>query len=241
MTITHKVELTDLELLLLDGKCSESVQSVIYSVRDRLALEQTLSGLNPAEVQFVHNVIQRARTTGELRPARESLKSCPVCGQIAGYAKVRRSTRYKKKGETDYDKPLYLSGYDFAAGFIRMKGYPSLGCCSFCYDKLKVTLIEQIQNVPCELSSFFDIPTRWKRFQNVKCTECQWVGHEGQMRQLPAIMGGFYPGGCGRCGAENHFFSKDTIERIDSFTLVSVKVSPIAQASSEQSLKREAV
>jgi hypothetical protein len=218
-----EVKLLDSELLLLDGKCSGDVQAAINSVKERRALADSLSALTPAEVKLIHSVLNVARSSGQLKPQWVKLRLCEVCGKKAGYATVKRSSRHKTKGEPDYDKPLSMRGVDFAQGVIVIKGYAAVGCCAECYEKVKGALLERLQSVPCELSGFFGVPSRWKRYDNRECTKCGWKGHKGQMLPRPALMGGFYPGGCPNCEAENVMFGPMKIKIADGFELVEVK------------------
>jgi hypothetical protein len=43
---------------------------------------------------------------------------------------------------------------------------------------------------------------------NMKCSKCNWEGHEGEMGKLRTLMGdGWYAGKCPSCGVENTLFS----------------------------------
>lgn len=216
----RSVSLTDAELLLLDGKCRPEVQQVVESARERLAAMEQYSDLTPKEAAFIADAMAEARENLKLVCQRVAISSCRICGESGGYAVYKRAGRYHRKGETNYDKPLSLAGVELAIRVVRMKGYPTLGCCTSCFEKIKPDLLEALKPIEAELpEALTGEPPRFKRYDNRFCTKCGWEGHEGQMRMLPALFGGKYPGGCPECDASNVFMGSRDIEARKGYTL----------------------
>lgn len=222
-----KIDLTEDELLMLDGRCAPATQALVDDLKDRRAYRQRFDGLTTREADFVHAIIAEARAAGRLVHRGASLRYCEVCGTRAGYATYKRTSRNHRKGEIDYDKPLSLYGIEMKDTFIRMEGYPSLGCCNDCWRKLKDVIADELYlgKVRAEIpQDIMGHPPKYKRWRNVQCTVCGWTGHEGQMRELNAIMGGKYRGGCPKCVAENRFLGPTHVKDIEGFTVVDVVV-----------------
>lgn len=214
------VTLTDKELVLLDGQCSEKVQSEVNLAKDRLEAASRLPDLSEAEAAFISDAVNEAKTNGVLVKRWTKVRHCKLCNSSAGYAKYTRSSRYHRKGQTDHSKPLYLSGVELADRFVVMTGYPTLGCCNNCYSKLQPILKDQLSGVQAKLPEELRGETTYDKKDNMECTKCGWTGHEGEMGMLQAIMGGEYPGQCPKCDAQNLPFGRNYIEIRKGFTIV---------------------
>jgi hypothetical protein len=220
--LSSSLKLTDEELILLDGKCRPEIQKAVDAAKDRLSSCKKLPNLTSSEAGFVADVVRCAQLKGILSWQPIFLKECKVCGTSCEYRKYLRRGKWHNKGDPDYSHPIYLSGMELDKSRVFMQGYANLGACRKCMTKLIPSLTEALLDVHAELPSELSkgkSPT-YKRWDNMQCTECNWTGHEGQMRRLRTMMGdGTYPGGCPNCKAENHLFGR-TIVNSDGFTLV---------------------
>lgn len=216
---TTKIELTDEELVILDGQVSEDAQAVVSAALAREAMKAKRGDLDPGVAGFVADAVTRARQTGKLVLRGDNLRKCDVCGRSAGYVKFKSGPR---RGRDDHKRPRTFRGVDLAEAFFRVKGYAVLGACGECWSRAQEAVREELADVRAELPAGLAGPTRFIRHAKRKCSQCGWEGHEGQMRQLPAMMSGRYAGGCPECPAENKPFGRTVIEPVDGFEIVEV-------------------
>jgi hypothetical protein len=115
-----------------------------------------------------------------------------------------------------------MSGVDLHDSFVIMSGHASIGGCLECVQACLPTLRQLLSDVAAELPKELrnEVSALHKRHRNKKCSACGWAGHEGQMGDMPAIMGGSYKGKCPQCGAENLPLGRTIIETVDGFTVV---------------------
>lgn len=204
--VTDDYKLPDDLAVLLDGKVEPKVQTLIDKAKARIASRTEFAHLTDQERAFVVALVERAKTHGLLGYRSTGMRTCRVCGTKCGYRKVARTSKWKTKGEDDYDNPILVRGIDFVDSFVRMTGYPSLGACSVCVAKLMPDILRALESVPHERKYWPTGPSRWAKFSKMKC-ECGWRGHEGQMTRRPTLMGdGAYPAGCPSCGRQNSLF-----------------------------------
>lgn len=217
MNKSWSVNLTTNELLLLDGQCSSATQRLVDAARATQVVVAN-SNLTERQAELVINVASEARTNGLLIYRLTMVDRCTVCGKTAGYVKYKSG---RNKGQDNYAKPLTMRAIEFADRFIRLSGRVSLGACVECVDvcipHIKDALIDVRAQIPTQLRH----PTApiLQKCRNVECLECGWKGHEGNMRKLPALMGGMYSGGCPQCPAENSLFVT-RIKTVDGFVAV---------------------
>lgn len=215
------MNLTDDELILLDGKCRPGIQKEVDAAKTRIATIAANPDIRCEDAKFIADALTEARTHGELSFTREQLRHCLVCNRSAGYAKYARAGRYHRKGQNNTNRPLTFYGVELANRFVRMKGYATLGCCLECWTRIQPLLVEKLAGVEAEISHYITgQPPNFKRYKKAHCKECGWEGHQGQMRQLNALMGGQYPGGCPNCKAENRVFGATLIETVDGYVIV---------------------
>ncbi len=217
-----ELEITKEELYLLDGKCSTETQNIINKHKEEDRIANSLIGIPELYRPFTVKFIELAVSQGIISYTNTKIRKCDICGDCGSYVKYTRSTRYHKKGDFNYDKPIYLSGVEFDRHFINIVGYPNLGCCDKCLVKIKPYLLEVIEqrDIKAEFSKFFlGKESKYKKYNKCKCTNCSWEGHEGQLRLLPCIFEGEYRGKCPSCGEENRF-GKTWIEKSDEFVVV---------------------
>jgi hypothetical protein len=221
---TTMVSLTDAEMVLLDGKCSDKVQAEVNAAKARVGGVARFSNLTPNQAKLVASIIERGRRDGKLAYSGARLRRCDCCGKFGGYVPYARAGRkagmYHKAGDPS-DKPRYLSGIEFADSFVRMEGYPTLGACDECVKAIMPTLVEALRNEQIEVSRHMTGETpKWRKRNLCSCTECDWTGHEGQLGLLLTLSGnGHYRGECPSCGAKNGIMSTK-IKTGDGFVVV---------------------
>lgn len=222
-TPLYQVSLTADELVLLDGKTRPEIQKEVDAAKEAKALEAFVD--NAAEARFIAEAVREAEANGILVCRWIQLHYCGYTGKSAGYATHRRSGKFHRKGETDYSKPLSMSGVDLANRFVTIKGHATLGCCREFWDGVRPKLAARLEDVKAEIAEeITGHSPRWRRFDKRRCTVCGWNGHDGQMRKLPAIMGGYYPGQCPSCGAKNLPLGRSVVELVaGEFELVPVE------------------
>jgi len=226
--VKHTIEVESETLLLLDGKCDAKTQDEIERLKSSIAIAKD-SSLPEREAAMVVEIVSYARKNGRLTYQHVQIKRCPCCNRFDGYWPVRRSTRFKTKGNPDHDHPKVFSAIDLGRGFLTFPNFIFIGYCESCKPRVEPVLLPLIQDLKAEFPKHWEAaPHKWKRYDNQKCNGCGWVGHEGQMIHLHAIMGGTYPGQCPKCGAQNVFLGRRNIESIEGFTMVEQKPLTIA-------------
>lgn len=186
---------------------------------ERWVVERYAVGAGQAQV--IVAALREAAETQRLTCYHRGVKSCPACGRDAGYAPVRRRTRYKRKGEPDYDRPRSLGAIELADRFVRIENRLSIGCCDECWPAVRPVLAELLVDARAELDvGITGHAPRWARHRRRHCKSCHWRGHEGEMGKYPAIMGGYYPGVCPACGEANRPLGPELIERVEGYEVV---------------------
>ena len=229
MAQLETVRLDDDELLLLDGRCRDVVQATVDIVKSRLAMTQEFE-CRPEIAQLAVEAVAAAKEDGHLAFLYERISHCKVCSKSAGYGKYKRSSQYRRAGETNHAKPLYMSGIELRHSFIKFQGTVRLGCCCACFDEAQPHLARALEGVAAQIpEKITGQPPKFLRYDNRHCTDCGWDGHDGALLPLPSIMGGTYPGKCPNCGTENRLLGKILIEKSPGFTLVEMEVSTEVQ------------
>lgn len=204
----NSVYLTDTELILLDGKCSEKVQKRVNLAKDRLSLQSILTNIKPEYSSFIADVVNEAKTEKKLIYKSKYIHRCGVCKKSAGYAKYTRSTGYHRKGQENFDKPLIMDGIELAERFVVFKDTAILGCCYDCFKEIKPFLVQELKSVEAELpEALMGVKSKYKKCEIYSCTICNWTGSESQMGFVNAVFEGKYKGKCPQCSAKNEFFS----------------------------------
>jgi len=217
---THRVDLTDSELVLLDGSCSEKVQAEVDAARTRLGSMTAHPDLPPALAAFIADVVNEARENGRLIYRTERISYCRLCGRTKSYVLFKSGPR---RGTPNYNRPIYMHGHEFARRFVTIQGSVSVGGCHECVEAVMPYLPDALRGVPAEVPAVLRAkgePVR-KRYDRRRCTKCGWGGHEGEMGQLRTLMGdGYYPGKCPSCGVEHAPFRLSPFKRLDGFEIV---------------------
>jgi hypothetical protein len=218
--VKHSVDLTFEELALLDGRVNEKAQRVIDNSKEAHRIK-TESGLSDTEAAMTQKIILSARDQLRLTFHYENIARCPCCGRSDGYWPVRRTTKYKRKGEPDYDNPKLIRACSVNPGFVTVRHHISLGWCPSCEDRVKPAVLSALKDDQIEVSQLLTgVPPKFKRHQNREC-ECGWKGHEGEMKWETALMGnGTFPSRCPQCGAGGIFNS--SVKIADGYSIVPI-------------------
>lgn len=203
---TMRVDLPPGELLLLDGKVGAETQEAVQIARDVLRI-QAAHSLTERRAAIVAEMLAHARKTGHLRFVRKPISYCVGCLRSADYGGRRKN------------KLIPLYGFDCSTDFVSVQYHASIGGCGDCLAAILPAAKAELAYVQAEIPDALhaaDAP-RWKRWPHRKCKQCGWTGNEGQLGKLPALMGGYYPGKCPSCGAENTPFGRTIIESLDGF------------------------
>jgi hypothetical protein len=218
---TTSVSLTDDELILLDGQCSPEVQDIVDVVR--FAIRVAATGAAPEIARFVASAVAEAKQSGRLIFTHMGIRCCPVCGKDAGYAPHKRtSSRYKVKGQPNHDRPLTLGAWELADRFVFIQRHVTIGCCEACWVIAKPLLAAELKPIRAEVpEAITGHAPRFLKHDNVECTQCGWIGHEGEMGRARTLLGdGTYPASCPRCEAKNTAFGPVLVKTIDGFSIV---------------------
>lgn len=223
--MNHYVSLTDAEILSLDGKCSPTVQEVIEKVKERLGIEAWLYGEDLTDVQrtLAAEILRAAEAKGEWNVTNREGHYCPSCKATSAYPLYKTGPN---KGQPNTRKKQRLVwGASFNGTFL----------CVACSKVIRPILhkILQERDVKVALPQYYEIPTRYYRFDKTRCTKCQWEGHKGELGLLPAVMGGYYRGKCPSCNAESLPFGPKVFDYVPGFVML-----PVADCPSETECRR---
>lgn len=193
--------LTDDELLLLDGKCSSTIQCEIDKAKQRKQLHS-----DPVVAAVLLQSISLG--TFEMRWMHD-MRYCSKCCSSAGYAKHTRNGKYHRKGDDNRKSPLSMTGVRINPGFVTIQGHGDW--CKKCEQKNNwtATIIEEIlqRKLPVELLR--DNRTLFKKDDKRICFKCKEPMYESEMTRRRTIMGdGSYPAGCPKCGTESLLFGR---------------------------------
>lgn len=218
---TTMVSLTDDELVVLDGQVSQKVQEAVDAAKVRIEGRRIYADLSPVLAGFVADVVAEATINGELVWQNERLTSCALCGRDDGYVPYKSGPN---RGRPNYDRHRTFAGVNLAYRFVRVQGRAALGGCSDCVASVVPTLQQALRPVPAQLpTQLVSGDVRWVKWANVRCSQCDWTGHEGQMGKARTLMGGgFYPASCPSCGATNTL-GYTLVRRTEGHTMVQVE------------------
>lgn len=218
--MSTKISLTDEELLELDGRCNQGTQKRIDHVKKRMSLRSQYD-VSDGIADLLASVLEEAHENGILIYSYRRIRFCAACNKIYSFAKYSRSSKYHRRGDKNPDRPILLDAMEFARRSIRVQEYITVGCCLECLKIVKPLLPSVLEDVRAELPE--ELTGRkplFKRYENRKCTQCGWEGHEGEMRKLRTVFNdGWYLGGCPNCPAVNDL-GGHPIESFEGFTLI---------------------
>lgn len=200
-----EVDLTNDELLLLDGRVSAKVQKEIDRIK--IAMQHVELGLPLA--LLIADGLQAGRILWNYDELK-GIQSCAVCHKRAGYAQYQ-SGRYR--GEENYGRPLRLMGHMFTAGnqTIRL----CAECATPTIPRLQAYILEH--DLPIEIPT----DTRYIREAERKCFACEKTSWLFDMGTEPTVFDqGYYYGRCPHCGAVELPLSPRQFEATGNFRLV---------------------
>jgi len=202
---TTLLSLNDYELSMLDGIAREEIQPKIDAALERRGIEIPVG--MPEKLWDMFRVVMRTATVeGRLKVMFGKTNHCTVCGERGSYRKYARNSSYHNKGDFNYKKPIDLSATDFGNAYTKM--------CSPCFKELHPYIIEAVKDMKVELSKrLTGVFPKYTRYDIHECLDCGWVGHQGLMGRLPAVMNGYYRGACPECDAKNLPFGFTRLKR----------------------------
>lgn len=191
------------DLLKLDGTVAEEVQKVIDEAKKESSYGFDLPVMN--------EIIKEAEKIGKLSWSYKQIRSCDYCDKKPDYYRYPRNGRYHRKGDKNFDKPIYYSGIKFNEGFVRIAGYGDM--CSECCNKhrVKERIIDFIldNDLKIEIMKNDYKPGNYLKDDIRICFECNEEMLESKMSKEMTLMGGgYYPSGCPKCGAKSLPFGR---------------------------------
>lgn len=203
------VDLSDDEMVLLDGKCRPEIQEEVAASLSRIAARASNPDLTDKQSGFIADVVAEATKSGRLVLQRVQIRYCGVCGKGGDYSRYPRNGKHHRKGDKNYSKPIYLIGRELTHRFVRVTGSPAVGCCEDCWVELGSRVGAAVSGLAAEIpKSISGIEPLYSVVHYARCGECGWSGHEHQMGKLPTMMGdGSYFGACPLCTAKNTLFN----------------------------------
>jgi hypothetical protein len=201
----YDLKLTFEELKMLDGKVSEDAQKVI----DKVKKENSFGFSLP----IINEIISKAEERGKLTWTYKQIRSCSYCDDKShGYYRYPRSGRYHRKGDKNFDNPIYYSGIKFHEGFVTIKGDGDM--CTDCCEKFNVLhqLIDYIldNDLKIEIQKNDYRDSKYIKDEIRICYNCGYEMTESEMGKEPTVMGdGYYPCYCPKCGSGSKLFGKN--------------------------------
>ena len=231
--------LTDEELVQLDGYIvMPDTQKAIDSALARLAANEDYPHLVPKLAGLLADVIAEAETKGQLVYQHRRIYRCDLCGDHAGYVKLKSGPR---KGQDNLKKPRAFNGREFKRSYVHFVGSVLLGGCSTCVDMVLPDIIRALHPVKAELPEELrdkdsDV---YKVFGNRRCKDCGWEGHEGEVLPKAGLMGdGTYPGECPKCHKSKGMFLGLQFDILDGHVVMDVRDVPEPMSRAEQMRQR---
>lgn len=192
---TRDVNLTDDEIIALDGKVNDKAQQKVDYVKS-VHEHDSLGNILAQEI-LVDSLKQNY-----ISVRNRELTSCGNCDVRTTYAVFKSGPR---KGEQNRNKPRPVYGMSFNDGFIIITGYSSRGLCKDCGNKMKQLLQDYIleNDLPIEIGySLKD--TRYLKEEERQCFKCEKPMWQFDMGTHPTMMGGgYYHATCPHCNAQS--------------------------------------
>ena len=187
----RKLELSDDEIMLLDGKVNADAQKIIDDVK-KIHLYDDIGEPILAEI------IKIAVDQNELKYTHRTLFKCGMCGLVAEYPKYKSGPR---KGKINLSKSRNgFFGTAFHDGFIIANGYSNYGFCSECgkiaHSKIVNFIVDK--DLPVDIHTERG---KYIRENERECFSCHAKIWEFDMKPKSAVMQGNYYAICPECGA----------------------------------------
>lgn len=200
-----KVEIEETTLLLLDGKCEPGLQQVIDGIK--MAMSIKTDNISQQEAAMIVEIIEYAKKSGKLNYWKKDISRCPCCSRSDGYDLIKRNSKYKYKGQTDYSSPKLFQGFELKDSFMSIKDNIFLGFCASCKDRVLPVLLKNLEGIRVEIpKGLSGRDPAYKKIDIMKCKKCGWEGSEIKVGLLPTLFGdGYFRGKCPACKAESSF------------------------------------
>lgn len=203
MTKLYEVKLTLEELLIVDGKVSNDAQKVIETAK-----KESSFGF---ELPVMNEILRQSEQKGTLTWTYKPIRSCGYCDKKSDYHTYPRSGRNHRKGDKNFDKPIYYSGIKFNEGFVTIQGYGDM--CIECCNKYNVInrLIDYIvdNDLKIQIKKNDHREGKYLKDDIHICYSCNREMQESKMGRERTISGdGTYPSTCPNCGAKSSMFGK---------------------------------
>lgn len=198
----YTVELSLEELEIINGKVSIEAQEVI-----NLAKKEGSYGFS---LSIMNELLREAEEKGELSWRYKDIRSCKYCDEKPyDYYRYTRNSRYRTKGEKNYDKPKYYRGIKFNEGFVTIQGQGDM--CGECCEKHNVinTLIDYIldKDLKIQIQKNNYKESRYLKDAIRICFNCENEMTESEMGKSSTMMGdGYYPSTCPKCDSKGSAF-----------------------------------
>jgi hypothetical protein len=190
-TITHKVELTDQELLLLDGKINPTAQEEVDDAKLRIQCRNKYLELPQIQTDFIATTLKIVNKEKKLIFRDGQFSYCPICNKGSCFGK----------------NPPTFWGKDLQDSFVSWKNMPNHGGCSKCINSILPHLKQELKEIKAELpSELASTEFLYQRFRKAACSKCKWKGHDGELKSGLS---------CPKCGAENGYFGHNECIKID--------------------------
>lgn len=213
--------LTDDELVKLDGVCRAEVQAEVDAAKNRIAARMRYDDLPSEHAGLIADAVTEARANGRLKWLTCRIDRCHLCGWAGEYPRYKKGPR---EGQIrDNARRSTTGGVELAGRFVRIQGHVLLGGCTECMDSLKDRLAEALRGVEAQVPETLRTDGEPKRvkYDKRRCLTCGWEGHEGEMGRLRTLMGdGSYPGKCPSCATEQIPLGRRVFEHVDGFVVV---------------------
>lgn len=224
-----RVDLTDDELTVLDGRCRDEVQDEVDAAHRRIAARGRHPELASALAGLVADAVAEARLNGRLAWKAKPIDYCPLCGWVGEPARYKSGPR---KGEVKLNGQRGMTGgVELAHRFVTIQHHVRLGGCRECVETAEPALREELRGVPAQVPERLRAEGEPKlvRYERRRCKHCGWEGHEGQMGRLLALTGGgTYPGECPSCGVTHLPLGPLPFELLDGFAVVATEAKEAA-------------
>lgn len=224
-----RVDLTDPELLVLDGQCRDDVQDEVNGARARISARQRHASLPPEQAAFVADVVREAQHKLRIKWVNTRIDQCPLCGWRGEYPVYKSGPRRGRIRDNARRKTT--AGVELAERFVRIENHVTLGGCKECVTALAPTLAEELRGVEAQVPETLraEGEPRRVRYERRRCQGCGWEGHEGQMVWHRTLMGdGRYPAQCPECRAAHLPLGRMPFEVLDGYEVVEVEPAEVS-------------
>lgn len=199
----YDIKLNYNELIGLDGQVSEEAQKVI----DIAKKEKTIG----FDFEPINEIIRNSEEKGSLTWRYKGIRACSHCDKGYEYQRYARNSRWHRKGDKNFDKPIHHAGIEFNAGVINFVGHGDM--CRECADKNKVIekmvdfIIHNDLKIQIQKNDFS--PSKYLKDDIRTCFNCDEEMKESEMTKEMTMMGdGHYAAGCPKCGAVSRPFGR---------------------------------